>query len=103
MCRFILSFGQSESVSDEEVMQLRFDIGRYDADYQSVYGLHHDTNHLYLHFAFNAVSCKSGKMYAEGTSDWCGLRGYVQGLLPRWHIELSVSDGRNNGRNDMER
>ena len=99
MCRFILSFGQSESVSDEEVMQLRFDIGRYDADYQSVYGLHHDTNHLYL----NAVSCKSGKMYAEGTSDWCGLRGYVQGLLPRWHIELSVSDGTNNGRNDMER
>lgn len=89
-------------MSDEEVMQLGFDNGRYDADYQSVYGLHHDTNQLYLHFAFDTVSYKRGKVYAEVTSDWYGLRGYIQRLLPQWQIELSVSNGRNNGEDDLE-
>lgn len=80
---FILSFGKKESIGYEKVMQLGFDICQYYADYQSVYGLHQDTGHLHLHFAVNTVSYKNGKMYAEGVSDWYGLRGYIQGLIPQ--------------------
>lgn len=99
---FILPFSRSELIGYGQAMRLGFEICRYYSDYQSVYGLHTDTDNLHLHFAFNTVSYKSGKMYAEGTSDWYGLRGYIQGLLPRWYIELRVSDGRNNGENDLE-
>lgn len=99
---FILSFIRAEPIGYEQAMRLGLEICRYYSDYQSVYGLHTDTDNLHLHFAVNTVSYKSGKMYAEGTSDWYGLRGYIQGLLPRWYVELRVSDGRNNGGNDTE-
>lgn len=91
---FILSFRQSEQIGYEQVMQLGFDICRYYSDYQSVYGLHCDTSHLHLHFGVNTVSFRNGKMYAEGISDWHRLRGYIQGLMPRWYIDLKVSSGK---------
>ena len=39
---FILSFKRSESIGYDQAMKLGFEICRYYADYQSVYGLHHD-------------------------------------------------------------
>ncbi len=90
---FILSFSRSESIGYEQIMRVGLDICRYYAEYQSVYGLHTDTDHLHLHFAVNTVSYKTGKMYAEGLSDWHRLRGYIQGLLPQWYVDLRVSDG----------
>lgn len=90
---FIVSFSRSEFISYEKIMQIGFDICRYYANYQSVCGLHGDTEHLHLHFAVNTVSHKDGKMYAEGISDWHRLRGYIQGLMPQWHVDLKISDG----------
>lgn len=99
---FILSFSSSEVIGYEQLMLLGFEICRYYAEYQSVYGLHIDTDHLHLHFAINTVSYKTGKMYAGGLSDWHRLQGYIQGLMPQWYVELRVSNGRNNGENDLE-
>ena len=47
---FILSFSRSESIGYEQIMRVGLDICRYYAEYQSVYGLHTDTDHLHLHF-----------------------------------------------------
>lgn len=96
---FIVSFDRAEFVSYEKIMQIGFDICRYYHKYQSVYGLHGDTDHLHLHFAVNTVSYKDGKMYAEGISDWHRLRGYIQGLMPQWYVDLRVSDGTNSRSN----
>lgn len=41
---FILSFKRSESIGYDQAMKLGFEICRYYADYQSVYGLHHDSH-----------------------------------------------------------
>lgn len=90
---FILSFQRSEQVGYEQAMGLGFEICQYYADYQSVYGIHYDTEHTHLHFAVNTVSYRNGKMYAEGVADWYRLRGYVQGLMPQWYTDLKVSDG----------
>ena len=89
---FILSFHQSEAVHYEQAMKLGFEICRYYANFQSVYGLHHDTDHLHLHFAVNTVSYLDGKMYAEGISDWHRLRGYIPGLMPQWYVDLKISN-----------
>lgn len=99
---FILSFDKSEHISYEKAMQIGFAICRYYADYQSVYGLHTDTDHLHLHFAVNSVSYRTGKMYAEGLSDWHRLRGYIQGLLPQWYVDFRVSDGTGKDEQDLE-
>lgn len=96
---FILSFDQTESISYERAMQIGFDICRYYSGYQSIYALHGDTSHLHLHFAVNTVSYKDGKMYAAGLADWHSLRGYIQGLMPQWYVDLKISDGRN-GKNN---
>ena len=90
---FILSFGASEKIGHEQAMRLGFHICQYYQKYQSVYGLHEDTDHLHLHFAVNTVSFETGKMYSEGISDWHCLRGYIQGLLPRWHVDFKISEG----------
>lgn len=96
---FIVSFDRTEFISYRKIMQIGFDICRYYHKYRSVYGLHGDTDHLHLHFAVNTVSYKDGKMYAEGISDWHRLRGYIQGLVPQWYVDLRVSDGTNSRRN----
>ena len=98
---FILSFKRSESIGYDQAMKLGFEICRYYADYQSVYGLHYDTGHLHLHFAVNTVSYRDGKMYAGGVSDWYSLRGYIQGLMPQWYVDLRVSDGTNSREEDL--
>ena len=98
---FILSFDRSESIGYERAMQIGFNICQYYSDYQSVYGLHTDTDHIHLHFAVNTVSFKNGKMYAEGVSDWHRLSGYIQGLMPQWYVDLRISNGHRN-RNDSE-
>lgn len=90
---FILSFKKSETIGYEQLMRLGFEICKYYSDYQSVYGLHTNTDHLHLHFAVNTVSYKDGKMYAGGLSDWYRLQGYIQGLLPQWYVDLRASDG----------
>ena len=45
----------------------------------------------HLHFAVNTVAYTDGKMYAEGVSDWHGLRGYIQGLMPKWYVDFRIS------------
>lgn len=99
---FILSFHKEEHISYEQIMRIGFDICRYYADYQSVYGLHTDTDYLHLHFAVNTVSYRTGKMYAEGLSDWHRLRGYIQGLLPQWYVDFRVSGGTSCNENNQE-
>ena len=88
---FILSFSKSEQISYEEAMRLGFSICCYYRNYQSLYGLHVDTEHLHLHFAVNTVAYTDGKMYAEGLSDWHMLRGYIQGFLPKWYVDFRIS------------
>ena len=99
---FILSFHKDEHIGYEQLMKVGFDICQYYSDYQSVYGLHVDTDHLHLHFAVNTVSFKSGRMYAGGISDWQQLRGYIRRLLPQWYVDFRISDGQMQRSGDME-
>ena len=97
-----VSVGRLETTDAQKLLSGRFgrnttfvtdSHGAYYRDYQSVYGLHEDTAHQHLHFAVNTVSFETGKMYSEGVSDWHCLRGYIQGLLPKWYVDFKISEG----------
>lgn len=85
---FILSFADNEALTIDEAMDYGQQIAMYyGRNYQIVYGVHYDTNHLHLHFAFNSVSFVDGKMYSGGRSDMFALRLYIQSLMPQWYVQ----------------
>lgn len=95
---FFLSFADHEEVEICEAMELGYRIAEYyGARFQIVFGLHLDTYHIHLHFAFNTVSYIDGKMYSEGYGDWNRFRDYVQTLFPKWSVELATSTGESRG------
>lgn len=92
---FILSFEEYEAVTVNKAMEYAGQVARYYGDrFQIVYGLHLNTKHVHVHFAFNTVSYVDGRMYSEGYGDWLRFLGYVQTLFPRWEAALNVSTGR---------
>ena len=90
---FILSFGRSEHIAFYDALDLAPRICQYYSEYQSVFGIHTDTDNLHIHFAVNTVSFDNGKMYSGNYSDWVGLQKYVQALLPKHYVSLVMSDG----------
>ena len=91
---FFLTFGPTEDVTIDEAMEYGCKIAEYYGDrFQIVFGVHLDTGHIHLHFAFNTVSYVDGKMYSEGYGDWLKFRDYVKSLFSRWLVDFSVSVG----------
>ena len=91
---FFLSFADYEDVTIDEAMEYGYRIAEYYGDrYQIVFGLHLNTQHVHLHFAFNTVSYVDGKMYSEGYGGWVSFCNYVQTLFPNWEVTLAVSNG----------
>ena len=90
---FILSFAQRERIDPDAAMRLGFEVCKYYGQYQSVYGIHTDTDHLHIHWAVNTVSFLDGRMYTGGFEDWYRLRDYIQSLLPDWYVRLTIKKG----------
>ena len=90
---FILSFDRSEYIEIDDALVLGYKICQYYQEYQSVYGVHTDTDNLHIHFAVNTVSFIDGKMYSGGMSDWYKLCKYIQSLIPKWYVNICISDG----------
>ncbi len=85
---FVLSFGPGEVIDCNDAMLLGFRICEYYSEFQSVFSLHEDTDHLHLHFAVNTVAYTDGHMYSCGLDDWYALRTYISALLPQWPVLL---------------
>lgn len=68
---FILSFEEDE-VSEEEAFQV---VGEFVAeflgkDFEAVYAVHNDTDHIHGHIIFNSVRCTTGYKYDYKNGDW---------------------------------
>ena len=60
-----------------------------------LYGVHHDTLHIHIHFAVNTVSYIDGRMYSGSWGDYAELRDFIQDLMPEgWKVTLTP-DGKN--------
>ena len=68
---FILSFEEDE-VSEEEAFQV---VGEFvteflGKDFEAVYAVHNDTDHIHGHIIFNSVRCTTGYKYDYKNGDW---------------------------------
>ena len=79
---FILTFDSSLNESYELIMKIArsiaFEIGKL---YQIVYSVHEDTEHIHIHFVFNAVSFVTGKKYHGGKTEYGELIQLCSNIL----------------------
>ena len=68
---FILSFEEDE-VSEEEAFKVggEFVIKFLVKDFEAVYAIHNDTDHVHGHIIFNSVRCTTGYKYDYRNGDW---------------------------------
>ena len=86
---FILSFEEDE-VSEEEAFQV---VGEFVAeflgkDFEAVYAVHNDTDHIHGHIIFNSVRCTTGYKYDYKNGDWENI---IQPLTNRICREYGLS------------
>lgn len=75
---FLLSFSYQERVSEQEAWRLAFAIAAYYADdYQILFAVHEDSEYVHIHFVWNPVSIRDGRMYAKGKEDYSQLGSYI--------------------------
>lgn len=68
---FIISFEKGE-VTEETAFQV---LGKFveeylGADYEAVYAVHNDTDHIHGHIIFNSVRCTDGRKYDYPKGEW---------------------------------
>lgn len=68
---FILSFEKGE-VTEETAFQVmgQFVEEYLGADYEAVYAVHNDTDHIHGHLIFNSVRCTDGRKYDYPKGEW---------------------------------
>ena len=89
---FILSIEEDE-VSEEEAFQV---VGEFVAeflgkDFEAVYAVHNDTDHIHGHIIFNSVRCTTGYKYDYKNGDWENIIQPLTNRICREH-GLSVLD-----------
>lgn len=89
---FIISFEKGE-VTEETAFQVmgQFVEEYLGADYEAVYAVHNDTDHIHGHIIFNSVRCTDGRKYDYPKGEW---EHRIQPLVNRLCKEhgLSVLD-----------
>ena len=90
---FFLTFSDQEMIylSFQDILNIGFEIGKYFAEYQMVYGIHLDSNHTHLHVVMNSVSFQNGYKYSDGLSKFNGLCRYLRERFPRFEVHLFQS------------
>ena len=90
---FFITFHDREMlyVGFEDILQLGFEVGKYFGEYQMVYGIHLDSNHVHLHFVMNTTSFRDGHKYSDGLSKFNALCRYLRERFPRFEVHLFQS------------
>lgn len=86
---FVLSFSPKDDVTPEMAMEIteRF-IKNYIPDYESVYAVHTDRQHLHSHIVFNSVNLINGQKYRYENGDWAKI---IQPITNRLCKEYGLS------------
>ena len=90
---FIISFSSQDfyRLTIDECLQLGFKIGKTFKEYQMVYAVHYDTEHIHLHVVMNTTSFVDGRQYSDGIRGFSNLKRVLQRLFPKSNVRLYFS------------
>ena len=91
---FVISFTNNEvGVLDfDDLLNLGFQIGILFQEYQMIYNIHLDSEHVHLHFIMNTVSFLDGHKYSDGFVGFRKIRNFLLDHYPRFHSDIFLSD-----------
>ena len=86
----IISFSPEEKVSAEQAMYVleHFAKNLLGDDYEAVYAVHTDKEHMHGHLIWNSVSMTTGKKYNSPKSNW---KNHLQSITNKYCDELGLS------------
>lgn len=86
----IISFSPEEKVSAEQAMYVleHFAKDVLGDDYEAVYAVHTDREHMHGHLIWNSVSLTTGKKYNSPKGNW---KNYLQPITNKYCDELGLS------------
>lgn len=87
---FILSFGEKDKTSLLDAMGLGYAVCALYPEYQVIFGVHHNTNHLHIHWAMNPVNTRTGKKFSFTYGETFGLRKGIARLLEPYNISCKL-------------
>ena len=68
---FMISFKKNDGTSKEQALKIVEEFCRkYLKDFEAVYSVHTDKEHMHCHICFNATSYITGKKYRYADGDW---------------------------------
>ena len=86
----IISFSPEEKVTAEQAMYVleHFAKDQLGDDYEAVYAVHTDREHMHGHLIWNSVSMTTGKKYNSPKSNW---KNHLQPITNKYCDELGLS------------
>ena len=86
----IISFSPEEKVTAEQAMYVleHFAKDVLGDDYEAVYAVHSDREHMHGHLIWNSVSMTTGKKYNSPKSNW---KNHLQPIINKYCDELGLS------------
>ena len=86
----IISFSPEEKVTAEQAMYVleHFAKDVLGDDYEAVYAVHTDREHMHGHLIWNSVSMTTGKKYNSPKSNW---KNHLQPITNKYCVELGLS------------
>lgn len=84
----IISFKEGETDADTALKITKSFVEEYLEDYEAVYAVHDNTDHIHAHIIFNSVSFVTGLKYHYKKNDWAS---YIQPVINRLCEENGLS------------
>ena len=84
----IISFKEGETDADTALKIAKSFVEEYLADYEAVYAVHDNTDHIHAHIIFNSVSFVTGLKYHYKKNDWAS---FIQPVINRLCEEHGLS------------
>ena len=87
---FILSFGKRDKTYSLDVMGLGYAVCALYPEYQVIFGVHHDTDQLHIHWAMNPFNMLTGKKFNFTYGETFRLRKEIARLLEPYNIPCNL-------------
>ena len=87
---FILSFDASDDIESVNLMNLGYAVCALFPEYQLVFGIHNDTDHIHIHWALNPVNMITGSKLSFTFKETYTLRAKISELLEPYNIPCNL-------------